>query len=73
MALSKKFSKDKNEELVKALREIFDDDEFVLGMRCRLKNDEEIEKVLSFIKEHEGVDSSDVILFSILLSRGQID
>ena len=61
----KKFSKEKKEELITELRNIFDDYEFVLGTLCMLSNDADIDEVLSFIKDNDDIDSSDVTLYAI--------
>ena len=49
----------------KELRKIFNDDDFVLGIKCDLRSDDDIDTVLQFIHETEDVESEDVILFSM--------
>lgn len=63
------FSKEKKKELIKALRKIFDDKEFVLGVLCDLASDEDIDIVLSYIKQHENVSAEDIILLSLNIAE----
>jgi hypothetical protein len=60
-----RFSKEKKQILVRELRKIFDDDEFILGTLCDLQSDEDIDTLLAYIRDNEGVASEDVILFSM--------
>ncbi|EJP32320.1 hypothetical protein HMPREF1147_1324 [Selenomonas sp. FOBRC9] len=51
--------------LVKMLREIWDNDNFVLGVRLRLKTDEEREEVMQAYEDGDLLDSDDVLLFAL--------
>lgn len=51
--------------LVKMLREIWDNDHFVIGVRACLKTDEEREEVMRAYKDGELLDSDDVSLFAL--------
>ena len=63
-----RFSKEKKKELTVELRKIFNDNEFVLGILCDCKTDDDIDAVLKYIRENENATSSDVILFSLIHS-----
>ena len=52
-------------ELVDELRTIWNDDDFVLGIRACLKNDDERQNVLSAIRSGEITDSDDISLYAI--------
>ena len=51
--------------LVRKLREMLDDDVFVLTVRACLKTDKEREDVLQAILDGDVVDDSDVTLFAL--------
>ena len=51
--------------LAKMLREIWDNDHFVIGVRACLKTDEEREEVMRAYKDGELLDSDDVSLFAL--------
>ncbi|WP_314621543.1 hypothetical protein [uncultured Selenomonas sp.] len=51
--------------LVKMLREIWDNDHFVLGVRSCLKTDEEREWVMQAHEDEELRDSDDVSLYAL--------
>ena len=51
--------------LVKMLREIWDNDHFVIGVRACPKTDEEREEVMRAYKDGELLDSDDVSLFAL--------
>ncbi len=51
--------------LVQMLREIWDNDHFVLGVRACLKTDEEREEVMQAYRDGTLLDSDDVSLFAL--------
>jgi len=51
--------------LVQMLREIWDNDHFVLGVRACLKTDEEREEVMRAYRDGTLLDSDDVSLFAL--------
>ncbi len=51
--------------LVKMLREIWDNDHFVIGVRACLKTDEEREEVMRAYRDGTLLDSDDVSLFAL--------
>lgn len=53
------------QELVVKLREMLDDDVFVLTVRACLKTDREREAVLQAILDGDVIDDSDVTLFAL--------
>ena len=64
-----KFSEEKRNQLIAELKKICDDPDFILGVRCDLKNDADIDEVLDYIRNNENLTSSDVILLSLEISR----
>lgn len=50
---------------VQELKKIFNDKEFVLGVLCDLNSDDDIDTVLSYIKQNENVEAKDIILLSL--------
>lgn len=56
------FSKELKKELIKELRKVFDDKEFVLGILCDLRSDEDIETLLTYIRQNEKIEAQDIIL-----------
>ena len=65
------FSKEKKRELIRELRKVFDDDDFVMGTFCDLETDAEIDIVLEYLKENPDVESSEVILFTMDIDRNR--
>ncbi|MGP1365901.1 MAG: hypothetical protein ACTTKW_01080 [Schwartzia sp. (in: firmicutes)] len=51
--------------LVQMLREIWDNDHFVIGVRSCLKTDEEREEVIKAYRDGVLLDSDDVSLFAL--------
>lgn len=51
--------------LVQMLREIWDNDHFVIGVRACLKTDEEREEVMRAYRDGTLLDSDDVSLFAL--------
>lgn len=64
-----RFSKECKIKLIQALREIFNDKDFVLGVLCDLKSDKDIEKVLAYIDYHKEATSEDIILLSLSIAE----
>lgn len=56
-------------ELVKKLRDIWDDKEFVIGVLSHLKDDEERGEIIEFIASNDNVKSEDVVLLSLDIDR----
>lgn len=63
-----RFSKEKKRELIQKLREIFDDDEFILGVLCDLRSDSDIDIILEYIERTENAASEDIILLSMQIA-----
>lgn len=63
------FSKECKTELIQALRKIFDDKDFVLGVLCDLGSDNDIQAVLDYIDNHNDVNSEDIILLSLRIAE----
>ena len=61
----KKFSKEKKEELITELSNLYEDYDFVRSIMCMLSNDADIDEILSFIRNNDDIDSSDVTLYAI--------
>lgn len=64
-----RFSKEKKRELIQKLRNIFDDNEFVLGVLCDLGSDNDIDTVLEYIEQNENAKSEDIILLSLQIAE----
>ena len=64
-----RFSKEKKRILVQELKKIFNDKEFVLGVLCDLHSDDDIDTVLSYIKQNENVETKDIILLSLQINK----
>lgn len=64
-----KFSKELKKELIKELRKVFDDKEFVIGILCDLRSDEDIETLLTYIQKNENIESQDIILFAMNIDK----
>lgn len=64
-----RFSKECKIKLIQALREIFNDKDFVLGVLCDLKSDKDIETVLTYIDCHKEATSEDIILLSLSIAE----
>lgn len=56
-------------ELVKKLRDIWDDKEFVIGVLSHLKDDEERGEIIEFIASNDNVKSEDVVPLSLDIDR----
>lgn len=63
------FSKECKAELIQALRKIFDDKDFVLGVLCDLGSDNDIQTVLDYIDNHKDANSEDIILLSLRIAE----
>lgn len=58
-------------ELVKKLRAIWNDKEFVIGVLSHLKDDEERGEIIEFIDSNDDVKSEDAVLLSLdIAGRG---
>lgn len=55
--------------LVKMLREIWDHDDFVLGVRLHLQTDEERKEVMQAYEDGDLLDSDDVIMFALQIHQ----
>ena len=66
------FSKECKTELIKALRKIFDDKDFVLGVLCDLESDNDIKTVLDYIDNHKDANSEDIILLSLRIAEANV-
>ena len=64
-----RFSKEKKRILVRELKKIFNDKEFALGVLCDLHSDDDIDTLLSYIKQNENVEAQDVILFAMQIGK----
>ena len=64
-----RFSKEKKRILVRELKKIFNDKEFALGVLCDLHSDDDIDTLLSYIKQNENVEAKDVILFAMQIGK----
>ena len=60
---------DTEKELLDLLLSISDDNDFITGSLCMLKNDEERNQVIEFIKSNDDVKSEQVVLLSLYLSK----
>ena len=67
-----RFSKECKTELIEALRKIFDDKDFVLGVLCDLGSDNDIQTVLDYIDNHEDANSEDIILLSLRIAEANV-
>ncbi len=56
-------------ELVKKLRDIWNDKEFVIGVLSHLKDDKERGEIIEFIASNDNVKSEDVVLLSLDIDR----
>ena len=63
------FSKELKKELIKELRKIFDDKEFVLGILCDMRSDDDIETLLNYIKKNDNIEAQDIILLSMNIEK----
>lgn len=52
-------------ELEKAVRSVFDDDEFVVGMRSICSEDKDRQALLNFIRKGKNVTTESVAVFAI--------
>lgn len=61
----------KNEEiLVRKLISVWKDEEFVLGIICTLKNDEEVQEMIEYIDSDEEKTPSDITTKALFVSQG---
>ena len=67
-----RFSKECKTELIEALRKIFDNKDFVLGVLCDLGSDNDIQTVLDYIDNHEDANSEDIILLSLRIAEANV-
>nr|DAN07531.1 MAG TPA: hypothetical protein [Caudoviricetes sp.] len=58
-------------ELVKKLRDIWNDKEFVIGVLSHLKDDEERGELIEFIGSNDDVTSEAVTLFALDISQAR--
>lgn len=58
-------------ELVKKLRDIWDDKEFVIGVLSHLKDDEERGEIIELIDSNDNAKSEDVVLLSLDIDRSR--
>lgn len=56
-------------ELIKKLREVWDDDDFVFGNRVHLRTDEERQAVIDAIDSGDVVDSDEVSLYALQIHQ----
>ena len=56
-------------ELIKKLREVWDDDDFVFGNRVHLRTDEERQSVIDAIDSGDVVDSDEVSLYALQIHQ----
>lgn len=64
-----RFSKELKAELIQALRKIFDDKDFVLGILCDLGSDKDIQMVLDYIHQNKDAKTEDIILLSLSIAE----
>ena len=63
------FSKECKTELIQALRKIFDDKDFVLGVLCDLGSDKDIQTVLDYIHQNKDAKAEDIISLSLNIAE----
>ncbi len=56
-------------ELVKELRRVWDNDDFVLGVRVHLKTDDERQEVIDAIKIKEVEGSDEISLYALQIHQ----
>ncbi len=61
--------KELKKELIKELRKVFDDKEFVLGILCDLRSDEDIETLLTYIRQNENIEAQYIILLAMNIDK----
>ena len=66
-----RFSEEKKNRLVKELKRVFNDKDFIHSTLCILKTDSEVETLLSYIEENPIVEASDIILFTLDIKRNR--
>ena len=64
-----RFSKECKTELIEALRKIFDDKDFVLGVLCDLGSDKDIQTVLDYIHQNKDAKAEDIISLSLSIAE----
>lgn len=64
-----RFSKELKAELIQALRKIFDDKDFVLGVLCDLGSDKDIQTVLDYIHQNKDAKAEDIISLSLSIAE----
>lgn len=62
-------TKEKENQLISKLRGICNCDHFVGGILIDLKSDEDADKVLDYIVSNPELESSEIIVFVLLLKR----
>lgn len=55
--------------LVTALKKVYDDREFIIGVLSRTQHDDDKKKILNFIEVGEEVDDETVMVMAIELNR----
>ena len=58
-------------ELVKKLRDIWDDKEFVIGVLSHLRDDEERGEIIELIDSNDNAKFEDVVLLSLDIDRSR--
>lgn len=58
-------------ELVKKLRDIWNDKEFVIGVLSHLKDDKERGEIIELIDSNDNAKSEDVVLLSLDIDRSR--
>lgn len=66
-----KNSQELQKELETAVRSVFDDDEFVVGIRSACYDDKDRRTILEFIRAGKNVTTETVMVYSIRLSRAR--
>ena len=62
---------DVEKELVRKLRKIWNDKEFVVCVLAHLESDDECKEVIEFIDSNDNVKSEDVVLLSLNIDRSR--
>lgn len=64
-----RFSESKKDELILKLKEICDCPHFIYGTFADLKDDADVDTVLEYLKSNSELQSSDVIVFTLVLRK----
>ena len=59
----------KQELLVRKLKTIWKDKEFILGIICTLQDDDEVQMIMDFIDENESCTPSDITTQALLIAN----